>query len=189
MLQGPGAVDYLVIDPTSDDQGTYSWTTNFNLARASARQHFPNGEGIDVYENELYFISKAQKMMYILDLDSNTYTRHSTREGLFAGQPDQIVRLTGNTSIQDEGLLYFTEDGTVAGVHARNQNGDFFTILESREYADETTGLSFSPDAKHLYIAYQDNGLLFDVTRIDGLPFSAKTLNVKYHNTPATADF
>ena len=110
MLQGPGIVDYLVIDSMSEDYGTYSWTTNLSLARSNARQHFPNGEGIDVYENELYFISKIQKIMYILDLDSNKYTRYSTREGLFAGQPDQIVRLTGNSSIQDEGLLYFTEE-------------------------------------------------------------------------------
>lgn len=124
--------------------------------------------------------------MYILDLDSNNYTRYSTHEGLFAGQPDQIVRLTGNTtSVNDEGLLYFTEDGgSVAGVHARNRYGQYYTILESREYDDdETTGLSFSPNHLHLYIAYQDNGILFDVTRIDGLPFSANTLNVKYHKT------
>jgi hypothetical protein len=134
--------------------------------------------------------------MYVLNLDSNTYTRFSTVAGLFAGQPDQIVRLTANTTctitadnLEEEGLLYFTEDGDkAAGVQARNQYGQYFTILESTIYEDETTGLSFSPDQKHLYIAYQDNGLLFDVTRMDGLPFSATTLNIKYHNAP-TEDF
>jgi len=66
-------------------------------------------------------------------------------------------------------------------VHARNSLGQYYTILESNVYKDETTGLAFSPDAKHLYFAYQETGLLFDITRIDGLPFNARTLNVKYH--------
>lgn len=122
--------------------------------------------------------------MYILNLDLGTYESRSTEDGLFNGQPDQIVRLFDDNIVDvDDTLVYFTEDGgRLAGVHARNVEGQFFTILESRRYRDETTGLSFSPDAKHLYVAYQDNGLLFDVTRSDGLPFYAKTLNVKYHN-------
>lgn len=67
------------------------------------------------------------------------------------------------------------------GVHGRDRDGNFFTILESPVYKDETSGLAFSPDAKHMYIAYQENGVLLDVTRLDGLPFHAKSLNVKYH--------
>lgn len=181
MLHGDGKMEYLLINPQSNDQGTYQWTTDLSAGKASAKAHFPNTEGIDFYENSLYVITKKLKLMYILNLDDDTYTVQSTRHGLFAGQPDQIVRLTDN----DDSLFYFTEDGgTDAGVHARNRLGQFFTILESSQYSDETTGLSFSPNGKHLYIAYQDDGLLFDVTRIDGLPFSGNTLNVKYHNTP-----
>lgn len=122
--------------------------------------------------------------MYILDLDLGIYESHSTTSGLFNGQPDQIVRMFDDHMDDiDDTLVYFTEDGgRLAGVHARNVDGQFFTIFESHQYTDETTGLSFSPDAKHMYVAYQDNGLLFDVTRTDGLPFYAKTLNVKYHN-------
>lgn len=66
-------------------------------------------------------------------------------------------------------------------MHARNRHGQYFTILESDVYEDETTGLAFSPDAKHLYFAYQETGILYDITRVDGLPFNARTLNVKYH--------
>jgi hypothetical protein len=33
-----------------------------------------------------------------------------------------------------------------------------------------------------MYVAYQDNGVLFDVTREDGLAFDAKSLDVKYHS-------
>jgi sugar lactone lactonase YvrE len=79
-------------------------------------------------------------------------------------------------------LLYFTEEGGIdAGIHARDASGRFYTVLESPVYRSETTGLSFSPDGIHLYVAYQDVGYLFDVWREDGLPFQGRTLNVKYH--------
>jgi sugar lactone lactonase YvrE len=134
--------------------------------------------GIDVLDGQLFFISKEIKSMFILDLDGTTYLKTSTIHGLFDGQPDQVQRIVGSRS----GLLYFTEDGgEYAGVHARNVQGQFFTILESHEYTDETTGLAFSPDGKFMYIAYQDNGLLFQVWREDGLSFDAQSLNVKFH--------
>ena len=41
--------------------------------------------------------------------------------------------------------------------------------------------LAFSPDAKHMYIAYQKNGKLFDIYRQDGRPFNGRRLDVKYH--------
>ena len=69
---------------------------------------------------------------------------------------------------------------------SRDELGRFFTILESPVLTDETTGLSISPDKKHMYVAYQDNGLLFDITRQDGLTFDAQTLDVKYHSTSSS---
>lgn len=115
--------------------------------------------------------------MFILNLDNGTYKNFTTVAGLFKGQPDQILRIVPN-----DGILYFTEDGNKpAGIHGRNANGKYFTILEGPGYADETTGLAFSPNNKHMYVAYQDNGILFEITRIDGLPFDGQVLNVKYH--------
>ena len=35
-----------------------------------------------------------------------------------------------------------------AGVHGRDANGLYFTLLESPIYSDETSGLAFSPDGK-----------------------------------------
>jgi hypothetical protein len=88
-------------------------------------------------------------------------------------------------------LTYFTVDG---GVHAtvrttpgggggdwqqrqHDDENDWTTILysEHKEYG-ESTGLSFSPNGKFMYVAYQDSGLLFEITRTDGHPFQAKTL-------------
>ena len=32
-----------------------------------------------------------------------------------------------------------------------------------------------------MYVAYQDNGILFEITRADGQAFDGGTLDVKYH--------
>jgi hypothetical protein len=175
-MYGNGTLDFLVLDPHTEFEGSYEWVSDLQQGAQSAELYFPNGEGIDVANNELFFVSKRYKSLFVLNLDNGTYTNQTTRRGLFDGQPDQLKRIVG----AENEILYFTEDGgRYAGIHGRNSEGHYFTILESHEYADETTGLSFSPDKKHMYAAYQDNGVLFDITRRDGLPFDAKTLNVK----------
>lgn len=188
MLHGNGTMDFLMITPyenqTIQAGGTYIWTSDIEKARNNARSYYPQTEGIDVDGNLMYITSKGFKQLFIFDLDSNTYVNGTTVNGLFDGQPDQVTRvINSNTSSSSSmELLYFCEEGgNNAGVHARDDQGRFFTILESPIYMDETTGLSFSPNGKHMYVAYQGNGLLFDVWREDGLPFDAKTLNVKYH--------
>jgi hypothetical protein len=117
--------------------------------------------------------------MFVLNLDDITYTSHATRQGLFDGQPDQLQRIIGAGNGGD--------GGKDAGVHARDRDGLFYTIIESPQYgnADETTGLAFSPSGKRMYIAYQISGILFEITREDGLPFHARSLHIKYHNTNA----
>jgi len=117
--------------------------------------------------------------MFILDLSASTYTNQTTNDApLLNGQPDQIERVNENESV-----LYWTQDGgRLAGISAMNAAGQSFTVLESSAYSDETTGLSFSPDGNHMYFAYQDEGVLFDVTRTDGLPFHSQVLDIKYHN-------
>jgi DNA-binding beta-propeller fold protein YncE len=179
ILINPGIIEYLIVEPISELSGTYRWTTNLTEAKSNAQKYYPNTEGTDRHGSRLYFVTKTKKRIFILDLDDNTYTVQSTQHGLFAGGADQIVHITDT----DDSLLYFTEDGgQFAGVHARDRSGEFYTILEGTStFSDETTGLSFSPDGKHLYVAYQDEGVLLDVTRIDGLPFDGTTLNVKYH--------
>jgi hypothetical protein len=105
-LYGNGTTDFLILN--SQSQGTFSWTTDREAAKASASAQYPNSEGIDVYENELYFVSKARRRLFILNLDDGTHTSQSTQNGFFDGQPDQIKRIIGADS---DNLLYFTEDG------------------------------------------------------------------------------
>lgn len=140
-------------DPTKNNTGTYNFTSSLNEAKENAREHFQNSEGIDRKDNLLYITCKKEKMLFILDLDSNKYVRHSTEEGLFEGEPDQIVRI-----LNDEAdILYFNEDlGNVSGIHARNSKGQFFSILEGTNWTNEATGLAFSPSGHHMYVCFQE---------------------------------
>lgn len=179
ILHGLGTLEYLVLVPNALDDnnsGTYYWTTDRETAKVNSQQYYKHSEGIDVHNDQLFFVSKHQKELFILNLDDKTYEVHSTVSGVFDGHPDQMKRLI------HDGLLYFCEEGGQEnGVHARDENGWFFSILESETLSDETTGLDFSPDGMHMYVSYQHNGLIFDVWREDGLPFHGRTLNVKYH--------
>lgn len=106
MLHGTGDIEFLLLDATTADNstGTYSWTTNKTLAQATAAEFFPGSEGIDAYEGSLYFVSKKAKFMYVLDLDGDTWERRSTVSGVFDGSPDQLTRLVG-----EQEILYYTE--------------------------------------------------------------------------------
>lgn len=180
MLHVNGTIDYLVVFPDENmTGGTFEWTDDIELAKNNAREFYPQTEGIDVYEGQMYLVCKGIKQMFVFDLDEMTYYNETTVSGLFDGGPDQMKRILDGPNSD---LLYFTEEGGVdAGIHARDELGRSYTVLESPVYPDETTGLSFSPDAIHMYIAYQETGLLFDIWREDALPFGGRTLNVKYH--------
>lgn len=105
-------------------------------------------------------------------------------------QPERNVPSLDNANAT---LTYFTADGgRRVGVHAtirttpggggsdwqqQHDENEWTTILYSeREEYGESTGLSFSPNGKFMYVAYQDSGLLYEITRTDGHPFHAKTL-------------
>jgi len=141
MLHGNGTMDYLVLEPTSLSQGRgrFNWVSSIGTGRTNAELYYPDSEGIDVSGNELFFVCKKMKQLFILDLDTGTYTNRTSRSGLFDGGPDQVARILGNHT---RDILYFTEEGGKdAGIHGRNEAGNFYTILESPLYIDETTGL------------------------------------------------
>ena len=131
MLHATGTIDYLLLEPSSDDsnKGTFSWTNDYGSAKENSAQYYRNTEGIDVSGNQLFVVSKVQKELFILDLDAMTYEVHSTVFGLLDGQPDQMKRLINDDGHNPDNLLYFCEEGgSKNGVHARDSNGWFFTI-------------------------------------------------------------
>jgi hypothetical protein len=184
VLTTPGTLNWLVLKPDSPSEisGTFSWTSNRSEGDANANLYYQNSEGIDIRSGFLYFTTKRSKSLYILDLDNFTYTRSSTVSGAFEGQPDQIARILSEDPTSD--MLYFCEEASNDnGIHARDSEGNFYTIINGGTHRSETTGLSFSPDDRHMYISYQGEGLIFDITREDGYPFGAHRLDIKYHNS------
>ena len=166
------------------DGSNYRWTTSLSAGQASAGTHFQNGEGIDVRDGKIYFTAKVQKYLYIFDIDNLTYERSSTEQGAFDNQTDQVARVLDFSNGDTDGILYFCEDGgDHCGVHGRDSDGNYFTILdnEGAEFSGETTGLAFSPDGIFMYVAFQNPGHIFEIRRTDGLPFHGEKLDIKYH--------
>lgn len=188
VLLGEGISDYLVLLPNQNNHthGLFTWVPRKQQAQRNAGMYYPNSEGIAIYKNLLYFVCKRFNHLFVLDLDKMTYTRHSTLSETFDGTPDGVRTYIKSTEDgEEEAMLYFTEDGgKMAGIHAQNANGQIVPVLEG-DYEPETTGLSFTPDGKRMYFAFQEDGYIVEVQRIDGRSFHAKTLNVKQHQYEA----
>jgi hypothetical protein len=208
LLHTPGTNEYLKLNWL---RKTFTWTTNYWAARISAALFYPGMEGIskcrsqiiktlvfsctftsfphycileDFHEGRLYMVSKSRKQLFILNLDCNTFTATSTESGAFDGEPDQLVRLSGQEG--RDRILYFCEDGSSkAGVHARDSQGRFFTILQSNDPSiippSAATGLAFSPDNTRMFVAFQDAGKVFEIRRTDGRDFGGEWLDILYH--------
>ena len=67
-------------------------------------------------------------------------------------------------------MLYFCEESSQInnGVHARDIDGNFYTIINAPGVSGESTGLAFSPNNKRMYVSYQGPGIIFEITRVDG---------------------
>lgn len=175
ILTNPGTMHYLVLDPKNL---TFTWSENLRDGKTSAFQSFQNVEGIDYRHEHLYFVSKRQEEMFILDLVEMTYEVEPTGYGYFDGRPDQIIRYMNEPTKHE---LFFTEEGgRNGGVHARDKDGKYITILEG-DGVSETAGLAFSPDNLRMYIAFYEEGQIFEITREDGLPFSAEPTPLRHH--------
>ncbi|KAL7547523.1 hypothetical protein ACHAWF_012738 [Thalassiosira exigua] len=171
-LHGGGTTTFLNV---LDDEN-YEWTTDEELARDSAEKYYPKTEGVQVHEGKLYFMSKEDESLIVLDLEDMTYETEATGkkmygEGDFGDQPDQ------NYFGPTRKYMYFTEDGGEnPGVHARyGDDGTYFTLFQGveggRYDGDETVGIALSPDHKKFYAGFQDYGIIFEVTRNDGRAF------------------
>ena len=192
--------DYLrLVTWNTDDNhvshyGTFDWSPDYSVGASNANSYFQKCEGIDVRNGMLYMTCKTNKQFFILDLEAGTYVESHTDgrttdgngndvsvSGPFTGQPDQIRAIIGGN---DDGLVYFCEDvGDKAGIHAKDSTGQYYTIAqdEGGYHSGETTGLAFSPDNKHMYVAFQSKGVIYDIKRTDGRAFGGDTLAIQYH--------
>ena len=169
-----GTYDFLVLNSNM----TFYWSPTRADGEASAANYFPNSEGIDVFDRVLNFVSKVKKELFTLDLEEMTWTKSSTLSGAFDLQPDQLARIIG-----DGDILYFCEDGgSACDVHGRDSTGQYFTIIRGDGYSTENSGLSFSPNNKFMYVSFWGNSNVYAFWRTDGLPFSGKVADTKYHS-------
>lgn len=188
-----GLLSYLQLICTSDcdtsaPSGIYVWTDTRNTSGGDNNdQAYPNAEGIDVKNNELYFVTKVQQRLYIVDLVGDTWTSSATiqSDDCSAFSPDQVARIAGSNSPDD--LLYFTEDGGgTQDIHARGKDSNdgeykFFTIIQGYSNT-ETVGLTFSLDNKYMYFGHQGNSEIWQIWREDGCSFgNGIYLDVNYH--------
>lgn len=184
-LKKDGIIDYLIIDKKKKK---FNWTKNKKLANYSQKKFYKNVEGIDCINGYLFFTCKVTKLLFVLDIDNNTFN-YTKIKGL-KYQPDQI-------KIRDE-IIYFCEDGQDSGIYGLDiNNNKYFTLLKSNLFKSETTGLAFSPNNKFMYFSFQevlsDNqnfdkgihgpGFIVQITRLDNKEFSGKNLDIKYHKS------
>ena len=186
VLTTPGTLEWLVLSPENgnreDTKGTFSWTNRRSTGDSNASKYYRMAEGIDIRNGVMYMVTKVWKYLFILDLDNLTYERSSTVSGAFEGQPDQVASIIAGDPKRD--MLYFCEDSSRVnnGIHARDSDGNFYTIVNGPGLSGaETTGLAFSPDNKRMYVSYQHEGKIFEITRDDGYEFGAHRLDIKYH--------
>ena len=143
VLNTMGTLEWLVLKPQfgsiNDVSGTFSWTSSRTKGDNNANRFYQYSEGIDVRNGFLYFVTKTSKSLYILELDNFTYERSSTVSGAFDGQPDQVKRIISEDPSSD--MLYFCEESSPDnGLHARDSEGNFYTIIDSDTMNSETTG-------------------------------------------------
>lgn len=153
-------------------KGEFAWTDSESKGRDSASDSFPNSEGIVFHDGKLSFVSKTKKKMWTLNLDEKTYTVEQTGlkfrgKGSFNGQPDQVG------DHKDSNYMYFTEEGNIPGVYARDdKDGTYYTLVETvrgvGRNGDETVGIAVTQDGSRLFFGFQTNGELFVLTRKDG---------------------
>lgn len=169
-----GMIDFLHIV----NETTYEWTSDKSNGIASARQHFPNCEGIQFHEGKLYFMSKTTGKMFILNVDNMTYeVQHIGKK--FYGQGSFGVGYSqGDQNFfgPSRKYMYFTEDGSSTdGVHARYTDGTYMTLFRAIKGGihswEETVGIALSPNNMNLYAGYQSRGHIFEFSRKDGKPF------------------
>jgi hypothetical protein len=75
-LYSTGTHRFLRVD--SGNSGTFSWVSTKAQATPGL---YPNAEGIDIKDGVLYFVSKLDKTLFILQLRQGTFTKESTNQG------------------------------------------------------------------------------------------------------------
>mmetsp|Transcript_19936 Transcript_19936/g.22260 ORF Transcript_19936/g.22260 Transcript_19936/m.22260 type:complete len:583 (-) Transcript_19936:137-1885(-) len=155
--------DYLVLNPANgtfqSNNGTFEWSLNLTAASSSAYQDFQHVDHLSVDDGMLYMISKPLGRVISLNLETGTY-QIQTKIKDFLAEQDHFLHSP------NEVLLFPDDQGGISG---RFDHEEYFVLLypETLPSTSNVTGV-LSPDGKHLYVAYQETGQIYDVERVDG---------------------
>jgi len=191
MIQEGYDHEYLVLEPNVEGgrAGNFRWSQSRTEGTTSASSYHRNVEGITCVDGVLILCTKRSRELIFLDLDSLTYFASNPVRDQFQGEPDSVTSLykTGENG-KGRNILFITEetdnpDGFFSGVHGLEEaTGNYFPLLKATGYSeeDEISGVALSPDKAHMYVAIQDQGVILDVFRTDGLGFDARVDGINY---------
>ena len=152
-----GKVEWLEIDDPEAEK------TATRLQTDATR--FDGGEGIAYFGGRVYFTTKGDNRVWVLDINSQVLS-------VFYDDSSYINPvLTGvdNITVASDGSLFVAEDGGNMQVVVIADSGDIYPLLELEGHEkSEIAGLSFSPDGSRLYFSSQRGKTGDD---LDGLTF------------------
>jgi uncharacterized protein len=128
-------------------------------------QHFKGGEGITMHGRELYFTTKHDNKIWLIDLNHDSISTHFDAMGSI-GDVDAIESTAS-------GNLLIAEDGRAMRVMMLHQSSKaFFPVIQLSDHTQsEITGLSFDPWKEKLYFSSQrgdsgnnQHGVTFEVS-------------------------
>ena len=128
---------------------------DLKAAEDNAKEFYPNVEGIDSNDGNVYFVSKMLQRLVILNLAEQTYSC------VWQYNKWQLCRPTRSSwathSRRSKSLVFVWRRRRNIGCLWTSGHGRYFTVMEGQTDGrnDESTGLAWSPNAKHMLVTYQ----------------------------------
>jgi hypothetical protein len=134
----------------------------------SDASRFKGGEGIVYFNGKLYFTTRDDNRVWVLDIASQVLSVLYDDSAYI----DPVLSGVDNITVSDDGSLYVAEDGGDMQVVVIANNGDIYPLLELEGHdKSEIAGVAFSPDGSRLYFSSQRGRSGDD---LDGLTFEIR---------------
>jgi hypothetical protein len=156
-----GSHDFLVL---KDDYSFY-WTSDISVATMSGFDFFRNTTWMEVEGKKLYLFSNVLNQVVSLNFKNMSF---KILHGI-----QKLKPLVGNEN------FYFAKG---RDIYLRMMKEEKFLplIYAENELLNETATILFSPNQEHMYLTYQENGVVYDVTRSDNQTFDGRAVGLNY---------
>ncbi len=139
-----GKVEWLEIkDPSASKTATRSQT---------GATRFKGGEGIVYFGGKVYFTTKGDNRVWVLDINSQVISIFYDD----CSYLDPVLTGVDNITVSSDGSLYVAEDGGNMQVVVIANDGTIYPLIELEGHdKSEIAGIAFSPDGTRLYFSSQ----------------------------------